>query len=69
MASLTFADTHNMIVFLSKSDFWATVSIKKVNNVVKLQALVDKKKVIVTEDVIRQVLRFDDADGVECLPM
>nr|GEX75646.1 hypothetical protein [Tanacetum cinerariifolium] len=41
--------------------------IKKANDVVKLQALVDRKKVVVTEDVIRQDLRLDDADGVEYL--
>nr|GEW69391.1 retrovirus-related Pol polyprotein from transposon TNT 1-94 [Tanacetum cinerariifolium] len=39
-----------------------------VNDVVKLQALIDRKKVVVTEDIIRQDLRLDDADGVECLP-
>nr|GEW58428.1 hypothetical protein [Tanacetum cinerariifolium] len=100
MAPLTFADTHNMIALLSKSDanagfneivdflnayviqydlmvnptiyvlyikqFWATASIKKVNDVLKLQALIDRKKVVVTEDIIRQDLRLDDADGVEC---
>nr|GEV87209.1 copia protein [Tanacetum cinerariifolium] len=48
--------------------FWATVSIKKANDMVKLRALIDGKWVIVIEDVIRQVLCFDDADGVECLP-
>nr|GEZ70243.1 hypothetical protein [Tanacetum cinerariifolium] len=48
--------------------FWATTSIKKANNVVKLQALIDGKKVVVIEDVIRQDLRLDDADGVECFP-
>nr|GEZ71350.1 hypothetical protein [Tanacetum cinerariifolium] len=48
--------------------FWATTSINKANDVVKLQALVDRKKVIMTEDVIQQGLRLDDADGVECLP-
>nr|GEY68949.1 hypothetical protein [Tanacetum cinerariifolium] len=48
--------------------FWATASIKKANDVVKLQALIDEKKVVITEDVIRQDLRLDDADGVECLP-
>nr|GEY48627.1 hypothetical protein [Tanacetum cinerariifolium] len=47
--------------------FWATASIKKPNDVVKLQALIDRKKVVVTEDVIRQDLPLDDADGVECL--
>nr|GFB20412.1 xylulose kinase-1 [Tanacetum cinerariifolium] len=48
--------------------FWATVSIKKVNDVVKLRALIDGKMVVVTEDVIRQALCLDDADGMECLP-
>nr|GEV80332.1 hypothetical protein [Tanacetum cinerariifolium] len=44
------------------------VSIKKANDVVKLEALIDGKKVVVTKDVIRQDLRLDDVDGVECLP-
>nr|GEU50293.1 hypothetical protein [Tanacetum cinerariifolium] len=39
-----------------------------VNDVTRLQALVDKKKVIVTEAAIREVLRLDDAEGVDCLP-
>nr|GEU71302.1 hypothetical protein [Tanacetum cinerariifolium] len=102
MVPLTFADTHNMIAFLTKSDasegfdqivdflnaytirytlmvnptiyvscikqFWASVSVKKSNDVVKLQALIDRKKVIITEDTIRHNLRLDDADGIDCLP-
>nr|GEZ09504.1 putative ribonuclease H-like domain-containing protein [Tanacetum cinerariifolium] len=48
--------------------FWATASIKKVKDVVKLQALIDRKKVVVTEDIIRQDLRLDNADGVDSLP-
>nr|GEX96006.1 putative ribonuclease H-like domain-containing protein [Tanacetum cinerariifolium] len=47
--------------------FMALATIKKVNDVVQLHALIDRKKVVVTEDVIRQDLHFDDADGVECL--
>nr|GEY70578.1 hypothetical protein [Tanacetum cinerariifolium] len=100
--ALTFADTHNMITFLTKSDvsegfdqivnflnahviqyalmvnptiyvscikqFWTFVSIKKANDVVRLQALIDRKKVLITEDTIRQALRLDDADSVDCLP-
>nr|GEW09654.1 hypothetical protein [Tanacetum cinerariifolium] len=34
----------------------------------RLQALVDKKKVVVTEAAIREVLWLDDAEGVDCLP-
>nr|GEZ98327.1 hypothetical protein [Tanacetum cinerariifolium] len=48
--------------------FWTSVSIKKSNDVVSLQALIDRKKVIITEDSIRQALRLDDADSVDCLP-
>nr|GFA77782.1 hypothetical protein [Tanacetum cinerariifolium] len=33
-----------------------------------LQALVDKKKVVITEASIRDSLRLDDAEGIECLP-
>nr|GEY74915.1 putative ribonuclease H-like domain-containing protein [Tanacetum cinerariifolium] len=48
--------------------FWATATIKKVNDVVQLRALIDGKKVVVLKDVIRRDLHLDDADGVECLP-
>nr|GEX89435.1 putative ribonuclease H-like domain-containing protein [Tanacetum cinerariifolium] len=50
------------------NQFWTSVSIKKSNDVVRLQALIVRKKVIITEDIIRQALRLDDADGVDCLP-
>nr|GEY07042.1 putative ribonuclease H-like domain-containing protein [Tanacetum cinerariifolium] len=48
--------------------FWTSVSIKKSNDVVRLQAIIDRKKVIITADTIRQALRLHDADGVDCLP-
>nr|GEX40700.1 hypothetical protein [Tanacetum cinerariifolium] len=50
------------------AQFWTSVSIKKTNDVVRLQALTDRKKVIIIEDSIRQALRLDDADSVDCLP-
>nr|GEW31540.1 RNA-directed DNA polymerase, eukaryota [Tanacetum cinerariifolium] len=40
----------------------------QVNDVTRLQALVDKKKVVITEDTIRDALRLDDAEGIDCLP-
>nr|GEU73772.1 putative ribonuclease H-like domain-containing protein [Tanacetum cinerariifolium] len=40
----------------------------KVNDLIRLQALVDKKKVVVTEATIRDALHLDDAEGVKCLP-
>nr|GEV55419.1 hypothetical protein [Tanacetum cinerariifolium] len=39
-----------------------------VNDITRLQALVDKNKVVVTEAAIREALRLDDAEGVDCLP-
>nr|GEY99177.1 retrovirus-related Pol polyprotein from transposon TNT 1-94 [Tanacetum cinerariifolium] len=38
------------------------------NDVTRLQALVDKKKVVVNEAAIRDALHLDDAEGVDCLP-
>nr|GEY72602.1 hypothetical protein [Tanacetum cinerariifolium] len=40
----------------------------QVNEVTRLQALVDKKKVVVTKGIIRDALRLDDKEGVDCLP-
>ncbi|GJU38358.1 hypothetical protein Tco_1191315 [Tanacetum coccineum] len=41
---------------------------KSVNEEVQLQALVDGKKVIITESTIRRDLHLEDAEGVDCLP-
>nr|GEV95483.1 hypothetical protein [Tanacetum cinerariifolium] len=38
------------------------------DDVTRLQALVDRKKVVITEAAIKDVLRLDDAEGVDCLP-
>nr|GEU76382.1 reverse transcriptase domain-containing protein [Tanacetum cinerariifolium] len=51
-----------------RGSFWTTVAVKKVNDVTRLQALVDKKKVVVTDATIRDAVRLDYAEGVECLP-
>ncbi|GJZ76867.1 xylulose kinase-1 [Tanacetum coccineum] len=47
--------------------FWATAKIKTVNGERQIQALVDKKKVIITESSIRSDLHLEDADGTDCL--
>nr|GFB09093.1 hypothetical protein [Tanacetum cinerariifolium] len=101
MSSL-FADTHNMLAILVKSDaakdfeqiidflsgsyihytltvnphiyvscikqFWNTASVKRSDDVTRLQALVDRKKIVISKDVIREILQLDDAEGVVCLP-
>nr|GEW27301.1 hypothetical protein [Tanacetum cinerariifolium] len=38
------------------------------NDVTRLQDLFDKKKVLTTEAAIKDVLRLDDVEGVDCLP-
>ncbi|GKB53611.1 hypothetical protein Tco_0904364 [Tanacetum coccineum] len=102
MTTLQFADTHNLVAFLTKSaesegfeqivdflnassikyaltvnptiytscieQFWSTVKAKTVNGEVQLQALVDGKKIVVTEASVRRDLQLEDADGVDCLP-
>nr|GEV47036.1 hypothetical protein [Tanacetum cinerariifolium] len=49
-----------LMVFMQ---FWATATIKKVNDVVQLRALIDGKKVVVSDHVIRRDLHLNDADG------
>nr|GEY09509.1 hypothetical protein [Tanacetum cinerariifolium] len=101
MSSL-FADTHNVVAILEKSDaaegfeqiidflsgsyihyaltvnphiyiscikqFWNTSFVKRLDDVTRLQALDDRKKIVISEDVIREILQLDDAEGVLCLP-
>nr|GEZ59746.1 hypothetical protein [Tanacetum cinerariifolium] len=45
----------------------ATTKVKKVNDQELIQALVDKKKVIIMANIIRSDLRFDDAEETTCL--
>nr|GFC70797.1 hypothetical protein [Tanacetum cinerariifolium] len=48
--------------------FWNTASVKSSDDVTRLQALVDRKKIVISEDVIHIILQLDDAEGVVCLP-
>ncbi|GJR24454.1 hypothetical protein Tco_0972981 [Tanacetum coccineum] len=74
MTTLKFADTHNMVAFLDKPtesegfEKIATVKAKTVNGEVQLQALVDGKKIIIIESIVRRDLQLEDAEGVDCLP-
>nr|GEW84944.1 hypothetical protein [Tanacetum cinerariifolium] len=49
-------------------DLQATVAVKQVHEVTRLQPLVDKKKVVVTEATIQEALHLDDEEGLKCLP-
>nr|GEY33699.1 hypothetical protein [Tanacetum cinerariifolium] len=68
-SSIKYALTVNPNIYVSCIKlFWTTVAVKQVNAVTRLQALVDKKKVVVMEAKIWEVLRLDDEEGVNCLP-
>ncbi|GJY66448.1 hypothetical protein Tco_0468686 [Tanacetum coccineum] len=49
-------------------EFWSTVKAKTVNVEVQLHALVDGKKIIITESTVRRDLQLEDAEGVDSLP-
>nr|GEV44519.1 ribonuclease H-like domain, reverse transcriptase, RNA-dependent DNA polymerase [Tanacetum cinerariifolium] len=66
---IEYALTVNPTIYVSCiKQLWNTVAIKQSNDVTRLQALVDKKKVVVTEAAIRDVLHLDDAEGIDRLP-
>ncbi|GJS92858.1 ribonuclease H-like domain-containing protein [Tanacetum coccineum] len=48
--------------------FWSTVKAKTINGEVQLHALVDGKKIIVTESTVRRDLQLEDAEAIDCLP-
>nr|GEZ59821.1 hypothetical protein [Tanacetum cinerariifolium] len=67
--SIKYALTVNPNLYVSCiKQFWTSVAVKKVNDVIRLQTLVDKKKLVITEASIRDALHLDDAEGIECLP-
>nr|GEW69327.1 hypothetical protein [Tanacetum cinerariifolium] len=74
MSTLKFAEVHNLVAFLSKptesKGFDQIVDFMNANPIqeVQLQALVDRKKVIITESTVRRDLQLEDAEGVDCLP-
>nr|GEZ73749.1 hypothetical protein [Tanacetum cinerariifolium] len=37
-------------------------------DVTRLQALVDKKRIVITKEVVHEILQLNDAEGVICLP-
>nr|GEX64802.1 retrovirus-related Pol polyprotein from transposon TNT 1-94 [Tanacetum cinerariifolium] len=46
----------------------ATAKVNTINGVEQIQALVDKKKVIITDLSVRSDLQLEDDEGTECLP-
>ncbi|GKD10774.1 hypothetical protein Tco_1190459, partial [Tanacetum coccineum] len=61
MTTLQFADTYNLVAFLTKST--ESEGFKQI-----LQALVDGKNIVVIEASGRRDLQLEDVNGVDCLP-
>ncbi|GJV11201.1 hypothetical protein Tco_1352742 [Tanacetum coccineum] len=63
-----YALTVNPVIYTSCiQQFWATAKANIVNGERQLQALIDKKKVIIMESSIRSDLHLEDAGGTDCL--
>nr|GEV88442.1 hypothetical protein [Tanacetum cinerariifolium] len=60
-----YALTVNPHIYISCiKQFWNTAAVKRSGDVTRLQALVDKKKIVISEAVIREILQLNDAEGV-----
>nr|GEV58405.1 hypothetical protein [Tanacetum cinerariifolium] len=61
--------TVNPHVYISCiKQFWNTAMVKRSGDVTRLQALVDKKRIVITKEVVCEILQLNDAEGVICLP-
>ncbi|GJY98377.1 putative ribonuclease H-like domain-containing protein, partial [Tanacetum coccineum] len=64
-----YALTANHAIYISCIEqFWSTVKAKTINGEEQLHALVDGKKIVITESSIRRDLQLADEEGVDCLP-
>ncbi|GKC26448.1 hypothetical protein Tco_1033742 [Tanacetum coccineum] len=65
-SSIRYALTVNPTIYTSCIEqFWATVKVKTANGEQQLQALVDGKKIIITEATVRRDLQPEDANDEE----
>ncbi|GJZ12790.1 hypothetical protein Tco_0548020 [Tanacetum coccineum] len=67
--TIKYALNVNPTIYISCIEqLWTTAKVKTINGEVQLQALVDGKKIIITESTVRRDLQLEDAEGVDCLP-
>ncbi|GJV13341.1 hypothetical protein Tco_1354882 [Tanacetum coccineum] len=66
---IRYALTINPTIYISCIEqFWSTAMVKTINGEEQLHALIDGKKIIITESSIRRDLQLADEEGVDCLP-
>ncbi|GJT08431.1 putative ribonuclease H-like domain-containing protein [Tanacetum coccineum] len=66
---IRYALTVNPTIYISCIEqFWSTGVVKTINGEVQLHALVDGKKIIISEASVRRDLKLEDEEGIDCLP-
>ncbi|GJV73050.1 hypothetical protein Tco_1493045 [Tanacetum coccineum] len=66
---IRYALTVNPTIYISCIEqFWSTSVVKTINGEVQLHALVDGKKIIISEASVRRDLKLEDEEGIDCLP-
>ncbi|GJT48641.1 hypothetical protein Tco_0974798 [Tanacetum coccineum] len=64
---IRYALTVNPTIYVSCIEqFWSFVVAKTINGEVQLHALVDGKRIVITETSVRRSLRLADAEGIDC---
>ncbi|GKC68997.1 hypothetical protein Tco_1114880, partial [Tanacetum coccineum] len=70
MSTLKFAETHNLVAFLEKPEesngfdgIIDNLNASSIKYALTIQALLDKKKVIITKKSVRSDLMLEDAEG------
>nr|GEW16042.1 hypothetical protein [Tanacetum cinerariifolium] len=67
-SSIRYALTASLTILTSCiKQFWSTAKVKTVNDEVRVQALIDAKRVNIKESSIRRTLKLDDKEGTSCL--
>ncbi|GJR93167.1 hypothetical protein Tco_0265341 [Tanacetum coccineum] len=66
---IRYALTVNPTIYVSCIEqFWSTAKAQTINEETQIHALVDGKKIVITESSVRRDLQFADEDGTDCLP-
>ncbi|GKA67065.1 hypothetical protein Tco_0766873 [Tanacetum coccineum] len=66
---IRYALTINPTIYVSCIEqFWSTAKAQTINEETLIHALVDGKKIVITDSSVRRDLQFADEDGTDCLP-
>ncbi|GKC68290.1 hypothetical protein Tco_1100888, partial [Tanacetum coccineum] len=66
---IMYALTVNPTIYVSCIEqFWSTAKAKTIDGETYIHALVDGKKIVITETSVRRDLQLTDAEGIDCFP-